>query len=73
MHHNLRKNTISSPTASSLGINLLPKKLNNYYGKPTARIRCAYVNGNETQSVIFWFEELTLNAYFAQMYFLTQL
>jgi hypothetical protein len=73
VQHDLGINIISYPTAASLGINLLPSNLSNYYGKPTARIRCAYVNGNGTQSVIFFFEEMTLNAYFAQTYFLTNL
>ena len=72
VHHDLGINIISSPTVASLGINVLPKR-SNYYQIATARIRCAYINGDETQSVVFFFEELTLNSYFAQSYFLTQL
>ena len=75
VHQNLGLNVMSPETASSLGINVLPicTNLTKYYDKPTARIRCAYINGKETQSVVFFFEELTLNAHFAQSYFLTQL
>lgn len=75
VHQNLGLNAMSSETASSLGINILPiyTNLRKYYDKPTARIRCAYINGKETQSVVFFYEELTPNAYHAQTYFLNQL
>ena len=65
-------NVMSSPSAASLGINLLPKRP-NYYHVSTARIRCAYINGDESQSVVFFFEELTHNSYYGQTLFLSNL